>query len=129
MQATDAAGRVFQVEMQASAEPHFAARAVVGLAGLVRRRVKRGAPYTELRPCIALWICDEDVLPASPDAAGRPRHLRRFGLADVDSGEARTDLVGLVVVELDRLRRARGVAAPVPDELATLPRRGGDLEP
>ena len=104
--AEDDEGRTFQVEMQALAEAAFAARALYGLAVLVRDRLRRGKRYTALRPCVAIWLCDEPVLPVSADPEGRPRYRRRYTLADDHDHTELTDLAQLYVVELSRLRAA-----------------------
>jgi len=116
VQATDAEGRVFQIEMQAAPEPAFERRALVGLAGLVRRRVKRGDSYAELRPSIALWLCDRDVLPQVLGEDGQPVHHRSFVLMDAARPVRFTDLIELHVIELDRLRKKRRAAPPQPAE-------------
>lgn len=116
VQATDAEGRVFQIEMQAAPEPAFERRALVGLAGLVRRRVKRGDSYAELRPSIALWLCDRDVLPQVLGEDGLPAHHRCFALMDAERPVRFTDLIELHVIELDRLRKKSRARPPQPAE-------------
>ena len=116
VRAIDAAGRSFPIEMQNAAQPAFFARAVYGLAGLVRSKRKRGDEYGGLRPCVALWFCDDDVLPLRRDAAGQLRHPRKVMRSDAETGEVLTDLLELHVVELCRLRALRRGEAPRPDE-------------
>ncbi|MBL8618289.1 MAG: PD-(D/E)XK nuclease family transposase, partial [Deltaproteobacteria bacterium] len=111
--AVDDEGRAYQVEMQATAERDFAARALYGAAGLVRSRLQAGADYSEMRPCISVWLCDQDVLPPSAGADGQPRSRRCFRLSDGQDPRPLTDLMQLHVVELSRLRRAKGRAGPV----------------
>ncbi|MBL8618786.1 MAG: Rpn family recombination-promoting nuclease/putative transposase, partial [Deltaproteobacteria bacterium] len=111
--AVDDEGRAYQVEMQATAERDFAARALYGAAGLVRSRLQAGADYSEMRPCISVWLCDQDVLPPSPGADGQPRSRRCFRLSDGQDPRPLTDLMQLHVVELSRLRRTKGRAGPV----------------
>ncbi len=116
VRAVDAAGRSYQIEMQNAAQPAFFARAVYGLAGLVRSKLKRGDEYGDLRPSVALWFCDDDVLPLRRDDAGQVRHHRRVMLSDVQTGEVMTDLLELHVVELSRLRALRRGEPPRPEE-------------
>jgi predicted transposase/invertase (TIGR01784 family) len=103
--AVDDEGRAYQIEMQSTAERDFAARALYGAAGLVRSRLQAGAPYSFMRPCVSVWLCDQDVLPPSPDADGHPRPRRSFVLSDGHDQRPLTDLMQLHVVELSRLRR------------------------
>ena len=103
--AVDDEGRAYQIEMQSTAERDFAARALYGAAGLVRSRLQAGAPYSAMRPCISVWLCDQDVLPPSPGADGHPRPRRSFVLSDGHDLRPLTDLMQLHVVELSRLRR------------------------
>jgi predicted transposase/invertase (TIGR01784 family) len=103
--AVDDEGRAYQIEMQSTAERDFAARALYGAAGLVRSRLQAGAPYSAMRPCISVWLCDQDVLPPSPGADGHPRPRRSFVLSDGHDQRPLTDLMQLHVVELSRLRR------------------------
>jgi hypothetical protein len=58
-----------------------------------------------MRPCISVWLCDQDVLPPSPGADGHPRPRRSFVLSDGHDLRPLTDLMQLHVVELSRLRR------------------------
>ena len=103
--AVDEEGRAFQIEMQSTAEHDFAARALYGAASLVRSRLRSGAPYGDLRPCVSVWLCDQDVLPPSLGADGLPRARRCFTLGDGHDPRPLTDLMQLHVVELSRLRR------------------------
>ena len=65
--ATDALGRVFQVEMQSWNETALKERALYTWADLYEGQLVAGQSYGALRPVISIWILDENTLRNAPN--------------------------------------------------------------
>ena len=61
--ATDALGRVFQIEVQGSVRPDLAARVLYTWADLYQAQIERGEAWTKLRPVTAIWVLGESMFP------------------------------------------------------------------
>jgi predicted transposase/invertase (TIGR01784 family) len=81
VKARDAAGCLYQIEIQLLVLPELPARILYGWADLYSSQLASGEDYLELKPTYAIWLLGETLLPAVPgyahryrfcDAAGRP---------------------------------------------------------
>ena len=111
LKATDASGRVFQVEMQALSSPQLRAQMLFSWASLYRQQLAVGAPFSALRPVIAVWFCDRDVLSLAELPASRPWHSR-WELREAQSRARWSEHCELHVVELGRWRREKSALDP-----------------
>lgn len=66
VQATDASGRTFQVEMQSRNESALKERALYTWADIYEGQLESGQGYNELKPVIAIWLLDENTLRNAP---------------------------------------------------------------
>ncbi|MBL8614374.1 MAG: Rpn family recombination-promoting nuclease/putative transposase [Deltaproteobacteria bacterium] len=99
--AKDAQGRTYHIEMQRRAEPGLAQRMLYAWARLYAGQLERGAAYTDLRPVISLWICEQDAFPDSP----APQ--LRFEPRDLAEGRALHSDMRIEVLQLRRWARER----------------------
>jgi predicted transposase/invertase (TIGR01784 family) len=86
VKARDAAGRVFQVEIQLSVCADLTARMLYGWADLYRRQLRRGQDYSILKPTYAIWLLDQTLRDDTPDYAHRYRMRDDRGQALIDHG-------------------------------------------
>lgn len=104
VQATDARGRIFAVEVQNRVRPSLLPRLVYTLADLFQHQIQEGAEFSSLRPVHSLWLLTENLFPA-----GSP-WLRHFQLRD-RAGVLLSDHLNLHTVELRRWRHPEGPLA------------------
>ncbi|SDW35685.1 Rpn family recombination-promoting nuclease/putative transposase [Thiocapsa roseopersicina] len=95
VKARDAAGRVFQVEIQLSVYADLTARMLYGWADLYRRQLRRGQDYSILKPTYAIWLLDQTLRDDTSDYA------HRYRMRD-DRGQDLLDHGGIWIFELNK---------------------------
>ena len=104
VKATDAAGNVYQVEMQSWNEAALKARILYTWADLYEKQLKGGDAYDQLKPVIAIWMLDENI------HRGATQFHHRFVVCDPSDGMSLIDHLEIHTLELERWRRRPGEA-------------------
>lgn len=104
VQARDARGRIFAVEVQNGVRPGLAPRMVYTLTDLYQGQLSEGGDFGTLRPVHALWLLNENLFRVSGP------WLRHFKLRD-RTGVLFSDHLNLHTVELRRWTRPLGPLA------------------
>jgi len=99
--AKDAAGCTYHIEMQRRSEPGLQQRMLYAWARIYGGQLQRGDAYTDLRPVISVWICEQDAFPDSPSAQ------LRFEARDAAEGRALHSDMRIEVLQLRRWARER----------------------
>ena len=99
VKATDANGRVFQVEAQLLVTPELPARMLQNWATLYTSQLKRGDDFDALCPVLSIWVVDGAFLPGSLPHS-------RFELLDPQQGIALIDHLSIHVLELQKWKRS-----------------------
>ncbi|NCC23501.1 MAG: Rpn family recombination-promoting nuclease/putative transposase, partial [Alphaproteobacteria bacterium] len=73
VKARDAAGQLFQIEIQLLVFADLSARILYGWADLYRRQLHSGEPYSVLKPTYAIWLLDQTLRHDTPTYAHRYR--------------------------------------------------------
>ena len=71
IRAEDEQGRIYQIEMQRRNDTALPQRMLWSWSRVYGAELGKGEDHAELRPVIAVWICETDIFPASAQA-----HLR-----------------------------------------------------
>ena len=95
VKARDAAGQVFQIEIQLLVYAELSARILYGWADLYRRQLRRGQTYDSLKPAYAIWLLDQTLRPDTP------AYAHRYRMRD-DQGAALLDHGGIWLFELNK---------------------------
>ncbi|QVL49785.1 MAG: Rpn family recombination-promoting nuclease/putative transposase [Thiocapsa sp.] len=95
VKARDAAGRVFQIEIQLSVYADLTARMLYGWADLYRRQLRRGQDYSILKPTHAIWLLDQTLRDDTP------AYAHRYRMRD-DQGQDLVDHGGIWIYELNK---------------------------
>ncbi|HMV69074.1 MAG TPA: Rpn family recombination-promoting nuclease/putative transposase [Myxococcota bacterium] len=134
VEAVDASGVRFQIEMQTSNEASLRARMLYTWADIYEGQLVAGDEYQQLCPVISIWILDQNVLRGASD------FHHRFVVCDPSRGLVLTDHLEIHTLELARWRarpdqgppRLRAWAAffAEAESWATVPteHQGDDLE-
>jgi predicted transposase/invertase (TIGR01784 family) len=101
IQAQDETGRTFQVEMQRRIDRDLAGRMLYDWSRLYADQLRRGEPYSSLRPVVSIWLCERDPFPQSKKA-----HLR-FRLLEEGERFALHPDQQVDVLQLGRWRQSR----------------------
>lgn len=117
VQARDADGNRFAVEIQNQVRPRLASRMVYGLCDLYQSQLASGGDFAALRPVHAIWVLDQNLLKESP------AWLHHFQLRDLATGTRISDHLGLHTVELRKWRKPAAPLAPA-DQWVYLLREG-----
>ena len=104
--ATDAAGQVFQVEMQSWNHAALRERMLYAWATLYKAQLEKGDKYTELRPVVSIWIMDENTFRGATGFHHRFRVRDDAGILELSSH------LELHVLELDRWRQRPDLSTP-----------------
>ncbi|GDX83446.1 hypothetical protein LBMAG42_52570 [Deltaproteobacteria bacterium] len=104
--ATDAAGEVFQVEMQSWNHAALKERMLYAWATLYKAQLEKGDKYTELRPVVSIWLMDENTF------RGATGFHHRFRVRDEDGVLELSSHLELHVLELDRWRQNPDLSTP-----------------
>jgi predicted transposase/invertase (TIGR01784 family) len=104
--ATDAAGEVFQVEMQSWTHAALKERMLYAWATLYKAQLEKGDKYTELRPVVSIWIMDENTFRGATGFHHRFRVRDDAGILELSSH------LELHVLELDRWRQRPDLSTP-----------------
>ena len=102
VKARDAAGRLYQVEIQILPHPDLPARMLYTWADLYSQQLHSGQDYGELRPTYGLWLLGEDLL------RDEPAYAHRYRLRD-ERGRTWLEHGGISLFELNKFA-AREVA-------------------
>jgi predicted transposase/invertase (TIGR01784 family) len=86
VKARDAAGCLYQIEIQLLVLPELPARILYGWADLYSAQLASGEDYLELKPTYAIWLLGETLLPEVPGYAHRYRFCDAAGRALIDHG-------------------------------------------
>jgi hypothetical protein len=107
LKARDAAGCLYQIEIQRLTLPELPARILYGWADLYSAQLASGEDYLELKPTYAIWLLGETLLPDVPGYAHRYRFcdaqgrtLRDHGCAA--RGRARREAVAAAALVITR---------------------------
>jgi predicted transposase/invertase (TIGR01784 family) len=95
VKARDAAGHVFQIEIQLLVFPDLTARILYGWADLYRRQLRRGHAYRTLKPAYAIWMLDQTL------RHDTPAYAHRYRMRD-DQGQDLLDHGGIRIFELNK---------------------------
>ena len=95
----DAAGRLYQIEIQLLTYPDLPARILYPWADLYTQQLKSGEPYGQLRPTYSVWLLAAALLPAATGYAHRYRFRDDQGRGFIDHG-------AIVLFELNRFAAA-----------------------
>lgn len=109
VQARDADGRLFAVEIQNHVRPMLRPRMVYTLTDLYQSQLSKGGDFAELRPVHNIWLLNQNLLNQSP-APDSPGWLHHFQLRD-HRGASFSDHLNLHTVELRRWVRPEGPLA------------------
>ena len=61
VKARDKEGRVYQIEVQLVLGPHMTRRVVYTWGSVMAKQIKKGAPFSEVRPVISIWLLKKDL--------------------------------------------------------------------
>jgi predicted transposase/invertase (TIGR01784 family) len=86
VKARDAAGCLYQIEIQLLTLPELPARILYGWADLYSSQLASGEDYLELKPTYAIWLLGETLLPDVPGYAHRYRFCDARGRTLLDHG-------------------------------------------
>jgi predicted transposase/invertase (TIGR01784 family) len=86
VKARDAAGCLYQIEIQLLTLPELPARILYGWADLYSAQLASGEDYLELKPTYAIWLLGETLLPDVPGYAHRYRFCDAQGRTLLDHG-------------------------------------------
>ena len=96
--ARDKEGRIFQIEMQSYNETALKKRIVYSAAQFFTQQLSVGKEYTLLRPVIAIWVLDENIL--------RDKQIHHcFTLMDERSQLQLNDSLEIHTIELEKWRQ------------------------
>jgi predicted transposase/invertase (TIGR01784 family) len=95
VKARDAAGCLYQIEIQLLTLPELPARILYGWADLYSAQLASGEDYLDLKPTFGIWLLGETLLPAVPGYAHRYRFCDAHGRALLDHG-------GIALFELSK---------------------------
>jgi predicted transposase/invertase (TIGR01784 family) len=95
VKARDAAGQVFQIEIQLLIHTNLRARMLYGWADLYRRQLQSGDPYSVLKPTYAIWLLDQILRDDTP------AYAHRYRMRD-DQGQDLVDHGGIWIYELNK---------------------------
>ena len=99
IKAHDAAGRLYQIEIQLLNYPDRPARSLYTWADLYTQPLKSGDPYGQRRPTFAVWLLAAALLPAATGYAHRDRFRDDQGRGFIDHG-------AIVLFDLNRFAAA-----------------------
>ena len=107
VKATDAAGRIYEIEMQTWNETALKERMLYCWADLYEEQLVKGQGYEELNPVIAIWFLDRNIFRDAPRCHHR---LRVCDPRPPDVGL--TDHLEIHTLELQKWRMGWGPASP-----------------
>ncbi|MBI3926659.1 MAG: PD-(D/E)XK nuclease family transposase [Armatimonadetes bacterium] len=107
VKARDAQGRLYNIEVQVSAQPAYMERAVYYLARLFSEQLEKGDPYTRIAKTIGISLLDFVLFSDLEDLHSTYRFY------DTDHQRELTDILELHFIELAKFRRDK------PHELRT----------
>ena len=99
VKATDAQGRVFQVEMQNGHQTALKPRMIYGWADVYSHQLRAGDGYKTLRPTVAIWLVDHNIF------RGGDHFHHRFVLYDPQRGRQLSPHLEIHTLELERWRQ------------------------
>jgi predicted transposase/invertase (TIGR01784 family) len=101
IRAEDEQGRIYQIEMQRRNDTALPQRMLWSWSRVYGAELGKGEDHAELRPVIAVWICETDIFPASAQA-----HLR-FQMREEREGFLLHGDAQIDVLQLRRWWRSR----------------------
>jgi predicted transposase/invertase (TIGR01784 family) len=104
VEATDAEGRIYQVEMQNRSHGSLRARMLYNWASLYEKQLVEGDPWQKLRPVICIWVLNENILKRAPDV----HHC--FTPSDMGAKITLSHHLQIHTLELEKWRRRRAAA-------------------
>lgn len=100
VKARDAAGQLYQIEIQLLNVPDLPARILYGWADLYSAQLRGGDGYDRLQPTYAIWLLGQTLRPRIAEA------IHRFRLRD-DQGRSLVDHGGIWLLELSKCQVER----------------------
>ena len=108
VEAIDAEGRIYQVEMQNRTHGSLRARMLYNWASLYEKQLVEGDPWQKLRPVICIWILNENILRRAPQV----HHC--FTPSDIGAKISLSDHFQIHTLELEKWRiRGAGTSKPI----------------
>jgi predicted transposase/invertase (TIGR01784 family) len=114
-------GRIIHVELQREKQDFMASRILFYLSSLINEQIKRGQAWDRIHAVVSIIICEHTF------TAGKG-YLNYYELNDKKTGEPFTNLLNLVIIELDKVPEADDTGAVWPWLKFLKSRRGEGLK-